>query len=244
MNQLAVIGQAKALLNSEDLEILKKSKFKNFTDEEIAFCAKVSSQLQLSPFLNQIHFVKRKNKDGSATIATQVGIDGFRLAAMRAGGYAGSDEPIFEYAPNDQVKKRPIKATVSVYRIVEGMRCPFTASARWDEYYASVGGMWEKMPHQMLSKCAEALALRKAFPAELAGVKTDEEMQQADGPSKAETVQKQVLGEAIEDAEIVEEPAPAQGPNCEKCGSKDLMISKYDENVHFCKSCKHKQPRF
>jgi phage recombination protein Bet len=182
-NAVVTMQSQKSVLSPEDLQILRNTKFKNFTNEEIAYCAKICSQLNLSPFLNQVHFVKRKNKDGSYAIATQVGIDGFRLHAQRSGGYAGSDEPTYEYDEKSEGKKYPCKATVTVYRIIQGVRCPFTASARWDEYFPGDGPgsqMWHKMPHNQLAKCAEALALRKACPAELSGLYTDDEMHQAD----------------------------------------------------------------
>jgi hypothetical protein len=63
---------------------------------------------------------------------------------------------------------------------VQGQRVPFTAKARWSEYHQDKSPMWSKMPYLMLGKCAEALALRKAFPAELSNVYTQEEMDQAD----------------------------------------------------------------
>ena len=73
---------------------------------------------------------------------------------------------------------------MTVYKIVGGQRCGFTATARWDQYFPGEkqGFMWKKMPHLMLGKCAEALAIRKAFPAELSGLYTQEEMQQASAP--------------------------------------------------------------
>lgn len=174
MSNVAVINQ-KQLLSLDEVETLRNSKFKGFSPAEIKYCVAVINQLNLSPFLNQIHFVQRTLKDGTRVISTQVGIDGFRLHAQRAGGYAGSDEPAFEYTKENLI----IKATVTVYKVVGGIRCPFTASARWDEYYPGQGDksrMWDKMPHNQLAKCAEALALRKAFPAELSSLYAEEEM--------------------------------------------------------------------
>jgi hypothetical protein len=71
------------------------------------------------------------------------------------------------------------EARVTVYRLVQGQRGAFSATARWTEYKPDEDFMWKKMPHVMLAKCAEALALRKAFPKQLAGLYVKEEMEQA-----------------------------------------------------------------
>jgi hypothetical protein len=66
---------------------------------------------------------------------------------------------------------------VLVYR--KGCAHPFTAIAKFSEYNAG-GSMWQKMPANQLAKCAEALALRKAFPHQLSGLYTPDEMAQGD----------------------------------------------------------------
>src|SRR3990167_5217599 len=107
-----------------------------------------------------------------------------RLTAQRTKQYAGSDDIV--YFPEDQLAKYPTRATASVYKMIEGTKVGFTATARWAEYVQldnktkQPNDMWEKMPYNQLGKCAEALALRKGFPAELSGMYADEEMQQAD----------------------------------------------------------------
>lgn len=210
-NALTVMNGNTALITSEEVEVLKKSMFQGFTDPEIKFALAVANQLRLHPLLRQIHFVKRGGK-----VVPQTGIDGFRLTAERTGQYAGSDEPVFAYAPTDTAQKQPIKASLTVYKLVGGQRCAFQASARWDEYYPgdAQGQMWRKMPHTMLAKCAESLALRKAFPAELSSVYSDDEMAQAEkevSQEKAKAVSALVRQPEMEvQAEV--EPAPVR-PN-------------------------------
>jgi phage recombination protein Bet len=238
MSQMINVIPMKEVMSPSDIEILKNSKFKGFTDAEISYCAKVSNQLQLSPFLNQLHFVRRKNKDGTASIAAQVGIDGFRLAANRTGFYAGADDIAFEIA--GPTAKKPMKATATVYKIVGGVRCAFTASARWEEFYNPIGGLWDKLPFQMLGKCAEAQALRKAFPAELAGVYSNEEMDQADVLSKAKAVETKVAEseastqDEADDSAIVL-PKKERITAC-NCGS-ELRLSKAG-TTYFCPNFK------
>lgn len=191
MSNLKVIPSA-GLITNEKIEILRDTMFRNFTDGEINFCKAVCDRLNLDPFAKQIHFTKhRDNSTGKETITTIVGIDGTRAIASRSEAYAGSSEPVYE----QDEKGFPVKATVAVRKIVQGVVCEFTASARWDEFYPGdkKGFMWRKMPFLMLGKVAESQALRKAFPSELSGIYVAEEMDQAgvnlQGEKKAKEIQ-------------------------------------------------------
>ncbi len=165
---------AKSLITSfsrDQVDLIKRQYAKNATDDELKLFLYVAQSQGLDPLRKQIYF--RKQKNGEVVHITS--IDGYRLMADRTGKYAGNDDPVFDEEDN------PRKATVTVYKIIGGIRCPFSATARWDQYYPgdAQGFMWRKMPHLMLGKCAEALALRKAFPGELGGVYIKEEMDQA-----------------------------------------------------------------
>jgi hypothetical protein len=102
-----------------------------------------------------------------------------RIRAAESGEMAGSDDPVFVSEGQDMYS-----ATVTVYRLTQGQRFAYTATARWAEYKPEQNDfMWRKMKHTMLGKCAEALALRKGFPRQLAGLYAKEEMDQADSQS-------------------------------------------------------------
>lgn len=171
----------------EKVDLLKRTVARGATDDELALFAHVCKRTGLDPFARQIYAIKRWNsQDNKETMALQTGIDGYRLIADRTGCYAGSSDP--EYVVADD--GFPDVAKVTVTKLVNGVACAFTSSARWDEYVqkgkdGSPTAMWKRMPFLMLGKCAEALALRKAFPAELSGLYTHEEMQQADEPKAA-----------------------------------------------------------
>jgi phage recombination protein Bet len=179
---LALVSQATGGIsrqfNQEQIDLLKRTIAKGTTDDEFALFLHVCNRTGLDPFLKQIHCVKRWSaKDQREVMAIQTGIDGYRLTAQRTGEYAGNDDAVFE----GEVQGHPLKATVTVWRLVNGVRQAFTASARWVEYAqtkkdGTLVEMWQRMPYGQLSKCAESLALRKAFPAELSGLNTDEEM--------------------------------------------------------------------
>lgn len=134
----------------------------------------------LNPILGECYFVKRW--DGEARRekwSVQASIDSFRIKAEQTGLYAGQDEPEYEYDANGQVTL----ARVRVWR--KDWPRPAVGVARWSEYAQTTKEgkptkFWRQMPHNQLAKCAEALALRKAFPAVLSKVYTAEEMAQAD----------------------------------------------------------------
>lgn len=137
-----------------------------------------AKRLGLDPLARQLYPVFRfDTRQGREVMSIQTGIDGYRAVAQRTGEYLGSDDAVFEEKGN-----LPTKATVTVYKLnkVTGDKVAITASARWSEYSQKNNPIWGNMPFNQLAKCAEALALRKAFPADLSGVYVEEEMHQAD----------------------------------------------------------------
>jgi len=182
------------------LDLIKRSVAAGATSDELDLFFYQARRTGLDPLARQIYYVKRK---GKGTI--QVGIDGLRLIADRTGQYAGSDDAEFLGTTDEG---QPAKARVTVYKMVQGQRCPFTATARWDEYYPGPdqGFQWRKMPHAMLAKCAEALALRKAFPADMSGLYVHEEMMQADGGTEQTPLEGPALKEAADRVFDVPQP--------------------------------------
>jgi len=173
-------------LSPEQINLVKRTLAVGATDDELKMFINVCKGARLNPYLKQVHFVKRWNsKEGKEVGAIQVGIDGYRAIAEEGGQYAGNDDAIFkdetEITTKQGKKTVPGQATVAVYKLLDGTRCAFTATARWSEYYpgAKAGYMWDKMPYGQLAKCAESLALRKAFPKLLGGMYTSDEMEQA-----------------------------------------------------------------
>lgn len=162
-------------------QVLGKDKAGNpRAQADLIYFLQVAKTTGLNPFTKQIYAIYRWNsRAGKETMSIQAGIDGLRAVAERTGLYAGSDEGVIVF---DEDGKTPISATVTVYKLnkITGERMPTTATARWSEYAPSpLDGFWKNMPIGQLEKCAEAKALRKAFP-NIAQVYTPEEMQQAE----------------------------------------------------------------
>lgn len=208
-------------LSRSQINLIKSTVAKGASDDELRLFIQVCKGANLNPFLKQVFLVPRwDSKEGKEVRAIQVSIDGFRAIAEEGGGYAGNEDAVFEgeedieyggdKAGKDKKKVTvPKTAKVTVYKLVEGQRYPFTATARWTEYYPGpkMGFQWHIRPYLMLGKCAEALALRKAFPKLLSGMYAQEELDrgQSDtsGQQKTETGLQTVLG-MIEKADVIE----------------------------------------
>lgn len=147
--------------------------------EEADVLISIAEARGLNPILGECYFVLRDGK-----WAVQASIDSFRIKAERTGLYVGQDEPEYEY----DAKGYLLLARVKVWR--RDWPRPSVGVARFEEYAQTKAGgeltrFWKKMPHNQLAKCAEALAMRKAFPAVFSKVYVTEEMDQADNDAHA-----------------------------------------------------------
>lgn len=171
------VERTQPVVTSEELELVRKTVANGATDAELKLYLFDCQRRGVHPLDRLLHFTKR---GGRYTPVTS--IDFMRSQAAMSGEMAGSDDAVFTM---DGVKL--VSASVTVYRMTQGQRFPYAATARWAEYCPDNAPMWKRMPHTMLGKCAEALALRKAFPQQLAGLYSAEEMAQADnGGGKTE----------------------------------------------------------
>ena len=162
-------------VTSDQLDLIKRPVAKDAPPDELKLYLYDCARQGVHPLDKLIFFTKRSGKYTPIT-----SIDFMRTRAADTGEYAGSDDAV--HSDHDDSADN-WTASVTVYRLVQGQRCAFTATARWSEYKPEQNDfMWKRMPYTMLAKCAEALALRKGFPRQLAGLYAREEMDQA-GPS-------------------------------------------------------------
>lgn len=194
------VGQHVQLFDESQIQTITKTIFRGGTPSQLALFVQVCSRTGLDPFAKQIHPVFRKAKvkrDNKwveeVQMTIQVGIDGYRLIAQRTGDFEGFTaaewcDELGEWCDvwlNDD--KPPTAARVGVWR--RGFREAVTFTARYKEYVQTkdayedgertgaktANSMWAKMPANMLRKCAEAGALRAAFPQECSGIYVDAE---------------------------------------------------------------------
>lgn len=209
-NELAIRGNSALAVHEEQtfwtdrqITVLKSLGLEEATQSDLGLFFHQCTRTGLDPFAKQIYMIGRKAKENGQFVTKytiQTGIDGYRLIARRAADRAQEKyrTEATLWCGEDGVwhdvwlgSTPPAAAKVTVVREGE----PFTAVAVYQEYVQLAkdyqtqqmgpNSMWKKMAANQLSKCAEAAALRKAFPQDLSGVYVDAEMGQADNPTPA-----------------------------------------------------------
>lgn len=188
----AVMKQADHLpAISEDalVEVLSGSLYPGAAHNSVVMVLAYCKAAQLDPMLKPVHIVpiwNTKAKKMQDTVMPGIGL--YRIQAARTGQYAGISDP--EYGPPITAKLGGVDVTypewcrVTVKRqMSNGLVAEFTANERWLENYATAGKdtiapntMWKRRAFAQLAKCAEAQALRKAFP-EVGSAPTADEME-------------------------------------------------------------------
>ncbi len=241
---LAVIGPnhtpaSRWVATREEIELLKRTVAVGTTDDEFSLFTAVSKRLGLDPFLKQIYCIKRQSKKGDDKMTIQIGIDGFRLIADRTGQQDGHDGPY--WCGDDGVwvdvwldRRPPSAAKILIHR--KGCSRPFTGIATFNSYkqtnaQGELMGLWGTNPSNQIAKCAEALGLRKAFPAELSGVVSTEEMEHVTNTIDAEFTETKATVTLVDALALIEAATTAEQltetkPTIKQLGALDQRAAK------------------
>jgi phage recombination protein Bet len=195
MNVLVPVQQTTQIANRfspDQVSLIKRTICKGSTDDELKLFMYQAERTGLDPLARQIYAVKRwDSQQRREVMGIQTAIDGFRLVAERTGKYTGQVGPYWcgEDGQWQDVwldAKPPVAAKVGILR--SDFKEPCWGVARFAAYAqknkeGALTRMWANMGDVMIAKCAEALGLplglRKAFPQELSGLYTSDEMEQA-----------------------------------------------------------------
>src|SRR5260221_3356085 len=202
--------KAVQVYSNDQLALIKKPVAHGVSDDELKLFIEVCKSKGLNPFTRQIYAIARKDGDNGKKMTIQTGIDGYRFLGASSGKYAGQLGPEWCGKNGKWVdvwleSEPPMAARVAALH--RDFKQPLWRVAKYASYVQAYNSkptpLWAKMPEVMLAKCAEALALRAAFPEELSGIYTKEEMMQAD--TEPADLPATVLAQETIEGEVVEE---------------------------------------
>lgn len=239
----------------DQLALIKRQicrpKDRTATDDELELFRYQCERTGLDPFSRQIYAIFRWDGRAKAeTMTIQAAIDGLRLIAERTGKYAGQAVP--QWCGEDGAWRDtwfssdpPKAARVIVQKVAGGRIVDTPAVAHYAEYVprksnGTIMGLWPTKPAHMLAKCAEALALRKAFPAETSGLYVPEEVEADFIDGDAEEVSAAAAVEAAEplDQKRVDELIDQIGRRKLKYDDIDLLLGSVGADTLRARSAK------
>jgi phage recombination protein Bet len=193
MSNVAKINHsAVAVTDGELINVLRSSLYPGAAEASVNLVLSYCKAAGLDPMQKPVHIVPMYSSAARGYVdQIMPGIGLYRIQASRTGQYAGVSEP--EFGPDvteaigGQTVTYPAWCKVSVKRAIAGGQvCEFVALERWKENFATMkdkttgqmvaNSMWSRRPYAQLAKCAEAQALRKAFP-EVGSQPTADEME-------------------------------------------------------------------
>lgn len=200
MNSVETVEKGYALSRMTEqqmMEVLKSSLYPGAKEESIKMVLAYCQASKLDPMQKPVHIVPmpvatgRKDSNGwdvkEMRDVIMPGIGLYRTQAARSGGYAGVTEPEFGEEVTESFGESqftyPRWCKVTVKRLLGDHVVEFSAKEFWKENYATKSNkssepnaMWKRRPYAQIAKCAEAQALRKAFP-EVGAQPTADEME-------------------------------------------------------------------
>lgn len=216
---------------------LRQLGVENATREDLAVFFHQAVRTGLDPFARQIYMIGRWTKQGTKQ-TIQTGIDGYRLIARRAADRTheafGYEDTLWcgeDGAWRDVWLSKSPPSAAKVVVIRNGERYP--AVALFSEYAGttkdgSYTQMWATKSSVMIAKCAEALALRKAFPQDLSGIYTAEEMAQADADAPAAQPPVATPRQSTRPASRVQQAMAQEAAPMEDLGEKRDFLAEAD----------------
>ena len=218
---------------------LKNSLYKGANDCSIQMVVEYCKACKLDPMQKPVHIVPMWDKNTKSmkdTIMPGIGL--YRIQAARSNKYAGVSEPEYGDTVNTTLGgvsiSYPEWCKVTVKKLVGNNIVEFTAKEYWLENYATIkkdhnapNSMWLKRPFGQLAKCAEAQALRKAFPEIITQQPTAEEMEGKSFTENTKTVLEQGKNQHSVDDYLGDEEVAVnaiQDNFAEKVSSLDNLI--------------------
>lgn len=198
--------------------------------KEVAYFMELCRAQRLNPFLNEAYLVKFQGKPAQIMVAHKALVkraenhpeyDGMEHGVVVIRDGAVHQEQRGAYYP--EAGEVLLGGWAKVYR--KDRRMPIYAERSFKSMNKGQAN-WKSMPDVMIDKCAQAAAIREAFPDELRGMYVQEEM----GTMPAQQVQAEVSAPPESQTHVAMPEAPQEDIVWLRNATKQLVEMGYDRD--------------